>query len=299
MTDYSPHPAAELFPLTAGAEFETLVKDIREHGQREPIVLHDETILDGRNRYRACLEADVVPRFIDWDGQGSVESFIISKNLHRLHLTTSQRSMVAGRLANLDVGRPKEYSANLQNISQDSEISQEQAAELLNVSLRSVSSAKVVIDSGDDDLIRAVDTGGMSLGKAAQNRREYNKQVNNVTPKKYPKRKKPSAAANTAGAATSRRYGVLARQLYDGLEKITGLPDIETMIKATNKKHDILTTKVPMAINWLNNFSHALSERIKTDGIERSKAEVLQHTHHEETQSQGGTFDASGGDQAA
>ncbi len=72
------------------------------------------------------------------------ESFIISKNLHRRHLTVGQRSMVAGRLANMEQGRP---SAEIK--SHKCNFSIEQAAQALNVSERSVSNAKTVLDSGD------------------------------------------------------------------------------------------------------------------------------------------------------
>jgi len=62
------HPLADLFPMMSPSEHAELVADMRANGFRsgEEIVLLDGQILDGRNRYRAGLEAGVLAE----DGSG-------------------------------------------------------------------------------------------------------------------------------------------------------------------------------------------------------------------------------------
>lgn len=98
------HPLAELFPLLEGAEFEVLAEDIRVNGLLEPIVLHpDGSILDGRNRYRACEAAGVEPHFRTFSGNDP-HAFVISANIKRRHLNETQRAMIAAKLANMPRG---------------------------------------------------------------------------------------------------------------------------------------------------------------------------------------------------
>lgn len=98
-TALAAHPAADLFPLLSDPELRELAKDIRENGLLEPIVLHEEQVLDGRNRLAACEIAKVEPRFVDWNGDGGTPlRYALSHNLHRRHLTTSQRAAIAAEI---------------------------------------------------------------------------------------------------------------------------------------------------------------------------------------------------------
>jgi len=103
------------------------VADIREHGLHEPIVVYEDKILDGRNRYRACEAAGIEPTFTVYQGDDPV-SYVISLNPRRRHLDESQRAMVAAKLATLKLG-DNQHSEGLP-IGRSSE--------LLNVGERSV-----------------------------------------------------------------------------------------------------------------------------------------------------------------
>jgi hypothetical protein len=50
-------------------------------------------ILDGGNRYRACVEAGVNPLFVEFAG-GNLVSFVLSANLHRRHMSAGQQAAI-------------------------------------------------------------------------------------------------------------------------------------------------------------------------------------------------------------
>lgn len=159
------HPAANLFPLITGHDFDELVADIRANGQREPIVVHDEMILVGRNRYRACIAAGIAPTTVPWDERGTPEAFVISKNLRRRHLKESERAMVAAKLAKLKMDDNQHTGKEGAQICA---ASQEAAAKMLNVSRRTVQHAAKVIEKGTPKLVQAVESGAMAVSKAAK-----------------------------------------------------------------------------------------------------------------------------------
>ena len=106
MAEYKFHEFADLFPLLEGEQFEELVQDIKARGLQSRIVLYEDAIPDGRNRYRACLKAGVEPRYELFNGRDPL-AHIISLNMQRRHLDETQRAIVAGRIARFGQGRPK------------------------------------------------------------------------------------------------------------------------------------------------------------------------------------------------
>jgi ParB-like chromosome segregation protein Spo0J len=153
--DYEYHPIANVFPLMTNAELNELAEDIKANGLTCPIILYQGKILDGRNRYLACLKAGVTPDFWEYPGDTPVQ-FVLSLNLHRRHLTISQRAAIAAELATLPQGARTDLASN------EARFSQQQAGDAINVSRSSVQRA-VEVMTADPELHGKVKAGAVSV----------------------------------------------------------------------------------------------------------------------------------------
>jgi N6-adenosine-specific RNA methylase IME4 len=152
---YPSHPLADIFPMIAEADLKVLAADIAANGQVDPILLLDGKVLDGRNRQAACALAGIEPHYTDFGGADPV-SFVLSKNLHRRHLSESQRAMAAAMIVDWERGinQTTAGAANLQA---------RRAAEKLSISERSVFSAKRIREHGSPELIEAIRSGKVAV----------------------------------------------------------------------------------------------------------------------------------------
>lgn len=89
------HPAANAWPMMDSERFGELVADIQANGQREPITICEGMILDGRNRYRACLELGIQPATRQFNGDPW--AFAWSLNGARRDLEATVRALIFKR----------------------------------------------------------------------------------------------------------------------------------------------------------------------------------------------------------
>lgn len=172
-------------------QYSQLRDDIKEHGQCEDVVVWKGLLLDGRNRLRACEELGIEPQIAELMEETDPVAYVISHNLHRRHLTTAQRAMVATKLATLRDGEKKEGA-------QICAPSQTEAAETLNVSRRSVQKAKTVSTKATPEVVAAVEAGTMSLNAAEATTKPKASQAEKAAAKAAKEQAKAEAVAAKA-----------------------------------------------------------------------------------------------------
>ena len=153
------HADMNIMPRMTEGEYADLKRDILAHGQLEAIKVYQGRIVDGRERYRVCMELGITPKMVVINAiTGTVKELIVSLNAHRRHLTPSQKAMIAARLATSSVGT---------NQSSADVVKQDDAAAVCGVSVDSLQRAKAVLAFGNESLTEAVRDGRVEVANAA------------------------------------------------------------------------------------------------------------------------------------
>jgi hypothetical protein len=112
------------------------------------------SILDGRNRWRACQALGIQPAAVAWDGVGDPLDYVLSVNLPHRQLGLNQRAMIAGRLV------------------ADHGVTQRRAAALLVTHHSSVNTAVQILRKGTAAEIEGVEQGLLAFRTVLRRIRE-------------------------------------------------------------------------------------------------------------------------------
>ena len=224
------HPLSEVFPMMGEDELKKLAEDIAENGLRESITTRGGKILDGRHRYLACQRAGVTPTFVEFVGDDPA-SFVVSKNIHRRHLTATQRAAIAaefmphfqeeakkrklaGRGADGSGGRGKKKVGNHRekipgglpaesNQDNASELgrARDKAAKAMDVNPRYVSEAKTIKERAPKEFER-IKSGKATISAVAR-------QLKKDKPEQLPKQSVPKSVAGAVKILKGEQFDVI------------------------------------------------------------------------------------------
>ena len=113
---YKYHKYADYFPLMDSQKIGELGESMRINGQREDIVLLNDLILDGRNRYLACKHEGIIPRFIKYEDELDPLDFVFIKNFYRRQMTIMQQAKIIVKLLKVQKKKAQERRARTQLI---------------------------------------------------------------------------------------------------------------------------------------------------------------------------------------
>lgn len=153
------HPLSAAFPSMSDADFQALKDDIENNGQREPVIVLDGMVLDGWHRYRACVDLGIKATQFTYS-EGDPVGFVLSHNLHRRHLSASQR---AAAVVACNSWAPAHRTKKVEPSSTLSKTNAE-LAKTANVTPRTITDAKAAHKAGLTD---AVKQGAMTAKEAA------------------------------------------------------------------------------------------------------------------------------------
>lgn len=247
------HRLSSDWPSMPDEDFELLKADIKEKGQVDFITLHEGKVLDGWNRYRACIDLGLTPKTSPYRGKDA-EGFVFSKNLHRRHLTASQRAfMVVSRTEKYAPAKSKgeTFHPSAQSVSNT------EMAEMAGTSERVIQQAKAVATDGGAALKEAVKENEIPIHKAAaiadlpkSEQREAIKEALNPTPKKKAPPKSTDTVSKDKYEALVEKHNELVEEHKELAAEIEGLQAIQSgdhakelkklqqMLKAANRARD-------------------------------------------------------------
>lgn len=181
-TEMEAHELANLLPMMTDETYAGFLDSVRAYGILEPIIILEGKILDGRNRYKACVELGI-PCPTNHVTDVSPNDIVTMLNINRRHLNPSQIALfyqgVMERQERLAKQR-QSLKVNLPEVGQASDI----VAKAAGVSGKTMRDAKVVKQQGTKEEVEAVVQGIAAVSSTATAIRERaktnNKQMNST-----------------------------------------------------------------------------------------------------------------------
>jgi hypothetical protein len=142
------HPLCERYPRMEG-----LCASITANGLRKPITLYQGQILDGKERYRACLKVGAATHFETFVGtEAEARDFLIDMNVRRRHLNDFQKGEMALGMITVQRGGDRRSASAKPNTAVavfDPAVTEAEAAKLCDTSEDTIQRVRRVLEEKD------------------------------------------------------------------------------------------------------------------------------------------------------
>ena len=181
------HPLCALFPRMDGKEFESLKADIKANGLRQPIVTYKGMILDGGNRYAACLAVGFDPQMTEYQGENLV-TYVMSANFHRRHLSSGQQAAIVASAT--DWAKAQKHGGDRKKIGSPSALP-DQAEALPLETVKERASLSGATERTQRDADKLAKTNPEALKQVAHGKKSLYQAVKEQSPKPKPQKADP------------------------------------------------------------------------------------------------------------
>ena len=175
--NYERHHLSAIFGDIPADEFNALQADIDKNGFTDHVIItYEGKILDGWHRYKIAKKVDRLEELVFKPlAILKPSEYVMSKNLHRRHLTESQRAQIVVEAHGWETGGGDRKSEKYKTTSQSCEVikTREEMAEEANVSPRTIDTAKQVSRAGRSDEVIAGEKSAPAVVKEEKEKLEF------------------------------------------------------------------------------------------------------------------------------
>ena len=229
------HAFAEIVPMTGRVT--ALVRDIRKHGQREPIITFEDRTLDGRGRHLACLRLGLEPKVAPYVGDDAL-LYVLKQNRERFN--KNQLALIIAR-AVLRFGR------DLRPLLIALGVSETMGHRAMRLVIR-----------GTETQVLDVLEGRVALSVVADNLPPSPRGKPGPKPKS-----KPTEIA-MRGREVQREAATLWNHLREAFENLGSLPrphDTARYVRKLAHVAKIIDQRLPGALQWMEDFANEWKSR--------------------------------------
>jgi hypothetical protein len=153
-----------IIPQLSKGEFDLLEQNILEEGIRDSIIVYNNVIIDGHNRYEIAQKHNLKFKTVDkeFDSIDKVKTWILENQAGRRNLNESQRALLGARLEKTTHGGDRKSEERVANWQPN----RESISKMVNASPRSIGRAKKVLAFADIEMVKNVENGELSLSAA-------------------------------------------------------------------------------------------------------------------------------------